>query len=101
MDCDPKTLQEYIERASTGCRIVGVGMNVRVELCCPFCAEPDYVRYRIIEMRTVLAREHVCKTCGRGSITIFNEYGAATRLSVVQTCGEDPPSYLEGIARAA
>lgn len=95
-----KTRQEYEQKYFHNQRITGFGLGVTLHVPCPFCAEPDFLIYKIIEMESALTSDHVCKHCGRGMKTFIerDKYGG-TKMEFVQTCGDDPPDFLPKMRR--
>ncbi len=100
MECDPKTREEYDRLTTERVKITGFGVgNVHQETPCPFCCAPGFLKYEILECRSVLEKEHVCGTCGRGTKMIFEEVADGLKFEIVQTRGEDPPAFLPPMRR--
>lgn len=94
------TLDEYNKRFVESQKITGRGLDVTMHLPCPFCACPDFMVYKILEMEQVCKNEAICVECGRGAKMLFTYSGGhAIGLEVVQTRGEEQPDFLPKIRR--
>lgn len=98
---DPASKAEYDRLYNRRTKYTGRGVETAVSFPCPFCCEPDWLVTRVLESRDAMSKGAVCKACGRGCRAIVQ--GEALRGSLqfefVQTCGDDPPSYLPPIRR--
>lgn len=92
---DPATVEEYNAKSHAGIRYFGHGIReTGMSIPCPFCAAPDFVEYKLIEMEAVMSKEIVCKACGRGMRTIFERSRDGVKMEMVQSRGDQPPAYL-------
>lgn len=70
---------------------------------CPFCCAPDVLTHTVLDTEDAYRRGAVCGSCGRGFRAVFTKdepHRGATTISFVQTCGDDPPSFIaESIPR--
>jgi len=98
-DNDPKTLDHYNDRYKTNIEIYGRGFDVATSYPCPFCAMPDFADVKVLDTERTFSNEIVCKHCGRGAKLVFSHEQGATLFEVVQTRGDDPPSYLPKMRR--
>lgn len=100
MDTDPKTLDEYNKKSAANQKIEGQGLgNVFVHMPCPFCAEPDFMTYEVLDVEVRSKEGAVCKHCKRGMKAVFKRSQSGVEFEFVQTEGEDPPSYLPKMRR--
>jgi len=97
---DPKTLEEFNAKFTENTRYFGSGLETGMSVPCGFCAEPDFMQYKILDVESAMLRGATCKHCGRGIRSIFMHSGNLTRFEIVQTCGDDPPDFLPKLRRA-
>ena len=93
------TKQEYEAKFHANQKVTGFGLEVTMHMPCPACAEPDFVSYKILEMKKVLTESVICKHCGFGSKAIFNHDNGGVSFEFVQTAGGDLPDYLPPMRR--
>jgi hypothetical protein len=86
--------QEYEEKLNANQRITGIGFETTMHMPCPFCAEPDFMIYRVLETEQALDKGAVCKHCGRGMKAILKRSEGGISFELVQTCGDPPPDYV-------
>lgn len=96
---DPKTVAEYNEKAARGTRYSGFGVDTMAHAPCPACAEPDFMSWKILEVKEATARGAVCAKCGRGFKGLIDESHGGTSIEFVQTQGDDLPEYLPKMRR--
>ena len=97
---DPKTLDDYNRLIHLGQRMTGFGTDVTMHMPCYFCATPDFVEWKIAEMRETASKPHTCKACGRSAKLVFTDDGdGSVSFEVVQTGGRDPADYLPPMRR--
>jgi rRNA maturation protein Nop10 len=90
---------EYESKFALNQRISGFGMDTTMHMPCPFCAEPEWMVFKILEQEEISSKEHVCAECGRGAKMIYRHEGSSISFEVVQTCGDDAPGYLPPMRR--
>jgi hypothetical protein len=96
MSNQPKDAQEYLERFAANQKIEGFGLgNVHMHMPCPFCAAPDFLVYELLEVERKLEEGAVCNECGRGMKGLVNHFAGGKSLEFVQTCGPNPPDWLQ------
>lgn len=96
----PTTREEYDRRFAENSRLEGFGIgNVTQHMPCPFCAAPDFMVHKILDVEAVMSKGAVCTECGRGLRAIFHRTPESVSFELVQTVGEDAPSYLPPIRR--
>lgn len=102
MGCDPKTLNEYLEKSHENSRLTGYGIEgTMMHVACPFCAAPGFLSYTILEAETALSKDTKCAWCGRSCRAIVENYGGGSKnIEIVQTGGPDSPPYLPKMRRA-
>lgn len=92
---EPANFNEYLTRFHENSTIFGRGLDTGMEMPCPFCAAPHFMRYRIVDTREVLKKGAVCGVCLRGARCIFQTSTcSATLFELVQTSGPDAPDWL-------
>lgn len=97
---DPATHDEYLKRFHQAEKIDGSGIgNVYVTVPCPFCAAPGWLRFEVLETEQAMQRDIKCKECGRSAKSIVDRRPEGVSFEVVQTGGDDPPSYLPPMRR--
>jgi transposase-like protein len=89
---EPKDMQEYTERFAANQKITGFGVNVTMHMPCPFCAEPDFMVYKIIE--TEDATGGTCKACNRTLLIEHEVVGPTRTIRMYQTGGPPQPEWL-------
>jgi hypothetical protein len=95
----PKSKAEYEAAFHANERVTGYGINVTIHMPCPFCAAPEFIVYRVLEVVDALAKGAVCTACNRGmkGITVIRDAGTSTEF--VQTCGDPPPPWVVAMRR--
>ena len=94
-DNPPKTREEYVARFEASQRVSGVGFDVTSHIPCPFCAAPDFLVAKLLNVETgemfgqVLERGAVCRECGRGARGLTVRTANGVTIEMVQTCGPD------------
>jgi hypothetical protein len=96
----PTTKEAFERRFHENQKIEGFGLDgTTTRMPCPFCAAPDFVVYKILEVTEALAAESVCKECGRGAKALVTKAGSSVSYEVVQTRGDDPPPFVLKLRR--
>jgi hypothetical protein len=92
---DPASLGEYLERFRANERLFGHGVETGVAIPCPFCAAPDFLRYKVLEVREALEIGATCQACGRSARAQFvDSLAPSISFEIVQTGGPDQPAWL-------
>jgi hypothetical protein len=92
----PSTKEEFIARYHQNNTVDNPGtLQAITHLPCPFCAAPDIIVMRALHVQEDLQRGGTCAECGRGIRVIFQDAGNQIQYDVVQTCGIDPPDYID------
>ncbi len=94
---DPATLEDYNALFNKNSRIEGFGIEgVTQVAACPFCAAPDWAKWRIMSVQEDMQQEHKCSHCGRSAKFLMEilDGGAGHQFELVQTGGAEPPDYL-------
>jgi hypothetical protein len=97
----PTTKEEYEQRFAENAHASGFGFeNLKQHMPCPFCAAPEWLVVKLLELEARSSEPTICKECGRGAKTIYtHEPGGVTRFEIVQTRGDDAPPWLPKIRR--
>lgn len=91
----PTNHDEYLQRFSLNQRMSSFGLNTTMHMPCPFCAAPDFLVYRVVEVQEAMGKGAVCKECGRGAKAVFIGHKGGISFEIVQTSGPDQPDWLE------
>ncbi len=94
-DMGVKSMAELNAKTAANSKIVGFGAETGMEVACPFCGNPNWCKYTILECQSVMAQEHVCKHCYRGAKAIFTRHPGGVFFEMVQTSGPNPPDWFE------
>lgn len=95
------TRAEYEAKYVANTKYTGMGLETTINEPCPFCAEPGFRSYRILEVTAAIAKEAVCGSCGRGARAIVTKKESTTLVEILQTCGDDPPPFMKWMRRSA
>lgn len=98
---DPATREAYDAKAKANTKMSGFGLDTAMHMPCPFCAAPDFLVYRIVDVETALSAPRVCATCKRGSKAVFTRGAGGVSFEFVQTEGPDGPAYLPPMRRVS
>jgi hypothetical protein len=90
----PRNQQEYLERFARGQSLEGFGLETTCVVPCPFCAAPDFARWRVIDAHDAMAKPATCKECGRSAKSIFTRNAGGVSFEIVQCGGADQPDWL-------
>lgn len=98
---DPLTLDEYNTKWKDNYKIEGYGITgMTMHYPCPFCCEPEFMTHTLLNMHEIMQADHICVACSRGSKSIIKTFpNGSINIELVQTCGENPPSYLPPMRR--
>jgi len=91
----PTNMDEYNQRFKDNMKIEGFGLDVTQVFPCPFCAAPDWMTTKIIEVEQEMQKEHTCSECGRSAKSIVVRDDSGIRFNIVQTGGDDQPDWFE------
>src|SRR5260370_33476595 len=87
--------QEYMAKFYTNQRIEGFGHDkVTMHVPCPFCAEPDFMVYKIIEVEQALQKGGTCSHCHRSAKALLQRADTGVQFEIVQTGGDQPAEWL-------
>jgi hypothetical protein len=93
---DPKTVEEYNTKFRENTRYSGIGLDTVIHTPCPFCAEPDFMSYKFMEVKEATKKGATCKSCGRTSKAVYTaETHDHISFEMVITGGDDPPPYMK------
>lgn len=98
---DPKTQDEYNALFMNNSRVEGFGIeNVTQVSACPFCAAPDWGKWRIMRVEEDMQANRKCSACGRSGKFLFHDLGNGQKqFELVQTGGAPIADYLPVIRR--
>lgn len=85
----PTSAEEYHELYNSRVKYFGYGMETGMSLPCPFCCNPGFMAYKILEMEEAMKRGNTCIECNRSIKAIFTKTNTTTSFEVVQTGGPD------------
>ncbi len=92
---EPKSMAEYLTRFQQAERVSGYGLDTTIHVPCPFCAAPDWMVYKIMEVEIAGETGATCKECKRSArMPVRTERGAKI-IQLVQTGGPKQPDWLE------
>lgn len=100
----PTNLDEYQAAYHAGVEYLGRGIDTGMKVPCPFCCAPDFMSWKVIgegSAEDVMGKGAVCVECGRGVRALYQRSAAGLRFEMVQTVGDDPPSWLPAMRREA
>lgn len=78
----------------------GIG-NVHTTIACPFCGEPGFLKYEILEVEKKMTEGAVCSHCNRGCRAEFVHDKGSIGFCLVQTSGPDVPDWYQPKMRRA
>jgi hypothetical protein len=87
-------LEAFNKKFNENTKYSGRYLETTLHMPCPFCAEPDFLVYKIIDVNEALTAGAVCKHCHRGLKGIFNRSANGLSMQLYQTEGDDPPAFL-------
>lgn len=96
---DPASYDEYMKRFKLGETVNGYGIDTSVSTPCPFCAAPDFMKFKIMEVQPAMENGATCSECGRSARAIVKRESGNISFEIVQTGGDDPPEWLPQIRR--
>jgi len=99
---DPETLEDYNRLFTANTGFHGFGLETEIDMPCPFCAAPHWLRTRVVATERAMKRGATCKECGRSARFVFDiDQPTAKQFHLVQTGGPDIPAYLPPIERVS
>jgi len=90
---DPESGEEYAKKFHANQRITGYGLETTMHLPCPFCAEPDFRVYRVIDSEIAWKEPAVCKHCERGLELVIERTATGTTMQFFQSSGPEQPRW--------
>jgi hypothetical protein len=95
----PGSLKAFNDKFNKNTHLDGYGAGTSMAMPCPGCAEPDFLKYEILNTEEAMAKGAICQHCGRGFKAVFTKTKNMTSFKIVQTCGDDLPAYQPAIKR--
>lgn len=95
IDRAPQNAAEYLERFHANQRLSGFGFDTTQHMPCPFCAAPDFLVFKILEVEYALSCGARCGECDRSMKAVFKKISGSVSFEVVQTSGSDPPEWVQ------
>jgi hypothetical protein len=92
---EPASKEEFEAKFEKNTAYYGKYLGTGMKMPCPFCAEPDFLVYLIIEVNEKLKEGAVCKHCQRGCKGIVVENPGSISFRMVQTSGDDPSPWAK------
>jgi hypothetical protein len=87
-------MEEYSAKVMANMAVTGWGIGVTNHTPCPFCAEPDWLVFRVIDTEEAIKRDTTCQHCGRSAKALVQRDAGGVSFEFVQTGGADPPPWL-------
>jgi hypothetical protein len=92
----PQSRDEYLKRFAANQKVSGHGLETTVHAPCAFCAAPDFMVHRIIDIEAAMRQGATCKECGRSAKALFSTLpDGGKQFEIVQIGGDDPPAWLD------
>jgi hypothetical protein len=92
----PETYRAFMTRFNENQEIWGTGINnMRMRTPCPFCAAPNFLTFKLTDVRKAMQVPTTCSECKRGCKAVFNIYGRSVDFELVQTSGPDQPFWAK------
>jgi hypothetical protein len=97
---EPASKEEYEKKIQEGTSISDSGMGTTMSVPCPFCGEPHFMSWKILEVNDALQKGSVCRFCERGmrGLVVPLEHGGV-RVTLYQTSGSDPSAWVPRLPR--
>lgn len=87
-------IDEFNKKWHDNYKVEGFGIEgMTVSFPCPFCAEPGFAQYKLMDMEKVMSKGNVCEYCKRGMKAVFVATEHGVQIEQVQTCGPDLPDW--------
>jgi hypothetical protein len=97
---DPATEEDYRALFAKNSRVEGFGIDGVTQVSpCPFCAAPDWAKWKIINVREDMQQDNTCSNCGRSAKFLIQERASGVEFELVQTGGDPIPDYLPPVKR--
>jgi hypothetical protein len=92
---EPASMAEHSAKTIANSVVTGWGIDgVTNHTPCPFCAEPEWLVFRVIDTEEAIKRDTICQHCGRSAKALVRRDTSGVSFEIVQTGGADPPSWL-------
>lgn len=92
---EPTTKGDYESKLERHTRYTGFGLDTTAHMPCPFCAEPGFMEWKLIEVSDIIQKGAVCKFCERGMRALVVPLdGGGSRTTMYQTQGPDPSPWV-------
>lgn len=93
-------LAKFTEKFNANTKYSGFRLQTTIHMPCGFCAEPDFLVAKILDVDVEMKKANICKNCGRGLKTIFKVDKPGEKVfEMVQFCGPNGPKFLPPIRR--
>lgn len=96
---EPQSKLAFEARFHENERIEGYGSDTTMIVPCPFCAAPDFMRWKILQMEETLSAGATCAECGRSCKGIFEHRRDSVHFEMVQTGGSEPAEWIPRMRR--
>jgi hypothetical protein len=90
----PTSKEDYEARFHENQKMTGRFFETTMHMPCPFCAAPEFMVYKILEVTEIIAQEHICSECRRGCRAIITRETGGISFEFVQTQGDPPPEWV-------
>lgn len=93
----PTSMDEYNAMFAQNSYVDGFGPEVASHVACPFCAAPNFMTLKPMEMALSddLTFEGICEECGRSGRSVMKRDASGSAMNFEQTGGDDPPPWLQ------
>jgi len=96
MDCpEPVDPVEYLALYNANVRFFGLGYMTSMSVPCPFCAAPDFMIYKVLEVQKKMEEGATCGCCRRSARAVFSDTPTGKRFEIFQTAGPAAPEWLQ------
>jgi hypothetical protein len=94
---DPANYQDYLKKTHKHTKLEGFGLEeITQHQPCPWCAEPGFWIFHVLDIKEVTSQDTTCQHCGRSGKLLYHEdTDSSTVFELVQTGGEDAPSWFD------
>lgn len=91
----PTNMEEYTSRFMSNSGVTGYGVETAQIFPCFFCAAPNFMTCKIVNIEKDMEKGATCLECGRSAKARFFRNGGQITFEFLQTGGDDPPDWLE------
>jgi hypothetical protein len=95
----PESKLEYEERLTHNTDLSGFGFDTSVHMPCPFCAAPDFLIYKVLEVASAFQQDTTCAHCKRTVRGALHTTPNTATMRLFQVAGDDPPPWAPPIPR--